>query len=58
MIYLRKGRQFIWEEEQQNAFDKIKRRLQNLPIFHLPDNKGRLHLYQIPVNLPQEVLYI
>ena len=25
---IRKGRQFISEEEQQNAFDEIKRRLQ------------------------------
>ena len=25
----RKGRQFIWGKEQQNAFDEIKRRLQN-----------------------------
>ena len=41
----RKGRQFIWSEEQQQAFIKIKRRLVKLPILHLPDNKGRFHLY-------------
>ena len=41
----RKGRQFIWEEEQQNAFDDIKRRLQKPPILHLSDNKGKFHLY-------------
>ena len=41
----RKGRQFIWGEEQQNAFDEIKKRLQKPPILHLPDNKGRFHLY-------------
>ena len=41
----RKGRKFIWEEEQQNAFDEIKRRLQKTPILHLPDNKCRFHLY-------------
>ena len=40
----RKGRQFIWEEEQQNAFDKIKR-LQKPQILHLPNCKGRFHLY-------------
>ena len=26
----RKGRQFLWEKEQQQAFDEIKRRLQRL----------------------------
>ena len=41
----RKGRQFIWEEEQQNAFEGVIRRLQEQPILHLPDKKGRFHLY-------------
>ena len=41
----RKGRQFIWEEEQQLAFEEIKYRLIKLPVLHLPDNKGRFHLY-------------
>ena len=27
------------------AFEEIKGRLQKPPIFHLPDNKGRFHLY-------------
>ena len=40
----RKGRQFIWEEEQQQAFDEIKRLLKPL-VPHLPDNKGRFLLY-------------
>ena len=35
----RKGRSFIWEQEQQVAFEKIKGRLQKPPILHLPDNK-------------------
>ena len=42
---MRKGRPFIWEQEQQVAFEEIKKRLQNAPILHLPDNKGRFHLY-------------
>ena len=42
---MRKGRQFIWGKEQQAAFDEIKNRLQKSPILHLPDNKGRFHLY-------------
>ena len=41
----RKGRSFIWEQEQQIAFEEIKKRLQKSPILHLPDNKGRFHLY-------------
>ena len=41
----RKGRQFIWVEEQQLAFEEIKHRLVKLPVPYLPDNKGRFHLY-------------
>ena len=40
----RKGRQFIWRE-QQITFEEIKRRLVKPPVLHLPDNKGRFHLY-------------
>ena len=41
----RKGRSFNWEQEQQVAFEEIKNRLQKPPILHLPDIKGRFHLY-------------
>ena len=41
----RKGRQFIWGEEQQKAFDEIKCRLQRPPVLHLPDRHGRFQLY-------------
>ena len=41
----RKGRSFIWEQEQQVSFEEIKKRLQKPPILHLPDNKARFHLY-------------
>ena len=41
----RKGRTFIWQQEQQTAFEEIKSRLQKPPILHLPDGKGRFHLY-------------
>ena len=41
----RKDRQFNWGQEQQTAFKEIKGRLQKPPILHLPDNKGRFHLY-------------
>ena len=41
----RKGRSFNWEQEQQVAFEEIKNRLQKPPNLHLPDSKGRFHLY-------------
>ena len=41
----RKGRPFQWQQEQQIAFEEIKSRLQKPPILHLPDEKGRFHLY-------------
>ena len=41
----RKGRLFIWQQEQQTAFEEIKNRLQKPPILHLPNGKGRFHLY-------------
>ena len=41
----KKGRPFIWQQEQQTAFEEIKSRLQKPPIQHLPDGKGRFHLY-------------
>ena len=41
----RKGRQFVWGEEQQLAFEEIKHRLVKQPVLHLPDSKGSFHLY-------------
>ena len=40
-----KGKQFLWEEEQQKAFDEIKHRLQRPSVLHLPDRHGRFQLY-------------
>ena len=40
----RKGRQFIWGEEQQTAFEEIKHRLIRPPILHLLNSIGRFHL--------------
>ena len=33
----RKGRQFVWGKEQQEAFEEIKHRLQKPPVLHMPD---------------------
>ena len=53
----RKGRHFIWGEEQQLAFEEIKHRLEKLPVLHLPDKEDFTYI-QIPVNVLLEVLYI
>ena len=42
---MRKGIQFFWGIEQQNAFDEIKLRLQKPPVLHMPDKIGRFQLY-------------
>ena len=40
-----KDRQFIWGEEQQAAFKKMKHRLIRPPVLHVPNSTGRFHLY-------------
>ena len=41
----RKGRSFIWGEEQPDSFEEIKCRLVKPPILHMPNITGRFHLY-------------
>ena len=41
----RKGGQFVWGKEQQKVFEEIKSRLVKPAVLHLPDSKGRFHLY-------------
>ena len=41
----RKGKQFVWGVEQQNAFEETKQRLQKPPVLHMPDKVGRFQLY-------------
>ena len=51
----RKGRQFIWGEEQQKAFDEIKHRLQRLPVLHLPIDMDDFNYTLTPASLPPVV---
>ena len=41
----KKGRHFIWEKEQQEAFNEIKARLQKPPVLSMSDKRGRFTLY-------------
>ena len=41
----KKGRPFVLGDEQQKAFNEIKNRLLNPPIFSMPDKRGRFLLY-------------
>ena len=41
----RKGRQFVWGKEQQDAFEEIKHRLMQSPGLHMCNTTGRFHLY-------------
>ena len=41
----RKDRPFNQRQDHQTAFNEIKSRLQKPPVLHLPDTKGKIHLY-------------
>ena len=41
----KKGRPFVWQEEQQKAFDTIKEMMINPPVLYLPKLGGRYILY-------------
>ena len=41
----RKGRPFVWGQEQERAFKEVKARLTNPPVLHLPKAEGRFILY-------------
>ena len=41
----KKGRPFIWRDEQQKVFDEIKSRLLKPPGLSMPDKRGRFLLY-------------
>ena len=46
---MRKGKQFVWGKEQQNAFGEIKQRLQKPPVLHMPDKIGRFQLHLLGI---------
>ena len=41
----RKGRQFVWGKEQQDAFEEMKHRLIRPPVLHMANTTSRFHLY-------------
>ena len=41
----RKGRPFVWGQEQERAFKEVKLRLTNPPVLHLPKAEGKFILY-------------
>ena len=41
----KKGRPFVWGDEQQKAYDEIKNRLLKPPVLSMPDKRGRFLLY-------------
>ena len=41
----KKGKPFIWEKEQQEAFDEIKKRILKHPVLSMPSRKSRSILY-------------
>ena len=41
----KKGKPFLWEKEQQEAFEEIKKRMLKPPVLSMPNRKGRFILY-------------
>ena len=41
----KKGKPFLWEKEQQEAFEEIKKRTLKSPVLSVPNGKGRFFLY-------------
>ena len=67
----RKGRPFIWGQEQQNSFEEIKHRLIKPLVLYMPNKTGRFHpysgtskfaadsaLYQIQNGKPKLIAYV
>ena len=41
----RRGRQFVWGKEQQEAYEEIKQRIIKAHVLHMPNHERRFHLY-------------
>ena len=41
----KKGKPFLWEKEQQEAFEEIKKRMLKPPVLSMPNRKGRFILH-------------
>ena len=54
----KKGRHFIWGEEQQTAFEEIKSRLQKPPVLSMPDRKADFCYTLTLVNMALVAHYI
>ena len=54
----RKGRPFIYGEEQKESFEEIKKRLEHAPVLHMPSRQGRYFYILILVSLQWVVHYI
>ena len=54
----RKGRPFLWEKEQQDAFEEIKSRMQKPPVPLCPIEKADSHYIQTTVSLQQAACFI
>ena len=46
----KKGKPFLWGKEQQDVFEEIKSRMQNLQFSVCPIEKADLYCIQTPVN--------
>ena len=57
----KKGRPFIWGDEQQKAFDEIKSSLLKPPVLSMPDNTSKYDtgsaLYQVQNGKPKLIAY-
>ena len=43
--HIRKGRPFVWGQEQEKAFKEVKLRLTSPPMLHLPTAESKFILY-------------
>ena len=54
----RRGRHFIWGEEQQTAFQEMKGRMQKPPVLNMANRKVDFGCILTPANIPLVVLCI